>query len=181
MRDVAEHTASGRLRISEIRGLSVHILRLWKPQPALLKRLARALGAPPPTTPNTTAGDSPRLLWMGPAEWAVLDAPPGLAERIAEACGGELHHLSDVTDGRVVLMIEGPAAPDLLAKGCSLDFHPRAFPAKTCARSLLAQLPVLIERPDEAAAFRLIFDRTHLAHLDAWLNVAKAEFLDPAA
>lgn len=181
MRDVAEPVANGRLRISFDRGVAVHILRLWRPKAAVLKRLAKALGAPLPTRPNATSGDTPRLLWMGPEEWALIGADAGVAQRVAEACGEDLHHLSDVSDGRIVVTIAGTAATELLSKGCSLDFHQRTFAPATCARSLFAQLPVLIERPGDEPAFRLIFDRTQFAHLDAWLNIASAEFLDPAA
>lgn len=180
MRDVADHASGDRLRISRPEGLSVHVLRLWRPDAATLGALEGALGAPLPTAPNTAAGDSPRLLWMGPEEWAVIGAGEGLADRVASACGAALHHLADVTDGRVLIDIEGPAAPDLMAKGCGLDFHPRGFPGGTCAQSLFAQLRVLIERPSDAPAFRLVVDRTYLAHLDAWLRAAGAEFLEPA-
>lgn len=178
MRDVSEHAADRQLRISQVRGVRVRVLRLWRPDAALLKRLEPVLEAPLPLEPNTTSGERLRMLWMGPGEWCLLGGGAGLERAVAEACGEELHHLSDVTDGRVIFTIEGPAAPDLLAKGCGLDFHPRAFPAATCAQSLLAQLRVLIERPTEAPLFNLIVDRTFLAHLQAWLEIAAAEFLD---
>jgi sarcosine oxidase subunit gamma len=178
MRDVSDPAACVRLRITPVRGLRVRILRLWRPDAAVLKRLAKVLKAEPPSRPNTVAGDDPRILWMGPGEWALLGGPDDLGPSIAKACGDALHHLADVTHGRAVLTVEGPAAPDLLAKGCSLDFHPRAFPAGTCAQSLLAQLRVLIERPGEAPLFNLIVDSSFLAHLEAWLQLAAAEFRD---
>jgi sarcosine oxidase subunit gamma len=143
----------------------------------LLKRLGRILEAEPPLAPNTTSGKRPRVLWMGPEEWCLLGGPDGLEQSVADACGDGLHHLADVTEGRAVFAVEGAAAADLLAKGCSLDFHPRVFAAGTCAQSLLAQLRVLIERPTEAPLFNLIVDRTFQAHLQAWMQFAAAEFL----
>jgi sarcosine oxidase, subunit gamma len=176
MHDLPGLGAEGRLRISRVDGLRVQILRLWRPEASLLTRLAAVLGAELPLRPNTTAGVRPRLLWMAPGEWAVLGAPAGSEDAIATACGGALHHLADVTGGRAILAVEGPAAPDLLAKGCSLDFHPRAFAPGTCAQSLLAQVRVLVERPGEALRFNLILDRSLLGHLEAWLQFATAEF-----
>jgi len=117
----------------------------------------------------------------GPWRMDGAERRAGLEQDLAAVCGEALHHLADVTEGRAILAIEGPAAPAVLAKGCSLDFHPRVFRAGTCAQSLLAQLRVLIERPSEAPLFNLIVDRTQLAHLQAWLDVAGAEFLDPEA
>lgn len=181
MRDVPAPAASRRLNISELQGVRVQVLRLWRPEAAVLKRLAKVLGSELPLQPNATSGERPRLLWMAPGEWALLGAPEELDGKVAEACGRALHHLADVSDGRAVLAVEGAAAPDLLSKGCSLDFHPRAFPPGTCAQSLLAQTRVLVERPTEAPLFNLILDRSFQAHLQAWLKLAAAEFLDQAA
>lgn len=181
MGDVPEHAADRQLRISQVQGVRVQVLRLWRPDVRLLKRLKEVFGADLPIEPNTTAGEHVRLLWTGPGEWTVLGGSPGLEQDLATACGEALHHLADVTEGRAILTIKGQAAPDLLAKGCSLDFHPRVFRAGTCAQSPLAQLRVLIERPTEAPLFNLIVDRTQLAHLQGWLGVAAAEFLDQDA
>jgi sarcosine oxidase subunit gamma len=181
MRDVSENAANRRLRISQVRGVRIRVLRLWRPDAAVLKRLKPVLEAALPLEPNATAGERIRLLWMGPGEWTLLGGPAGLDQAVAGACGQSLHHLSDVTEGRVMLTIEGPAAPDLLAKGCGLDFHPRVFRPATCAQSQLAQLRVLIERPTEAPLFNLIVDRTQFAHLQGWMQLAAAEFLDPDA
>src|SRR5689334_18840008 len=114
MRDVVDHTAGRQLRISETAAARVRILRLWRPDAALLRRLEKALGVTVPLEPNTTAGENPRLLWMGPGEWAVLGGTAELDQLVADACGEALHHLSDVTEGRACLTIAGPAAPDLL-------------------------------------------------------------------
>jgi sarcosine oxidase subunit gamma len=181
MLDLSEHPAGHRLSISEVAGVRVRVLRLWRRDAALLERLSQVLGAELPLAPNTAAGANPRMLWMGPGEWRLLGGSDSLDEAVAEACGDALHHLADVTDGQIIFAIEGPAAPDLLAKGCSLDFHERAFPAGTCAQSLLAQLHVLIERPGEAPLYKLIVDRTVQAHLQAWMQLAAAEFLDQDA
>jgi sarcosine oxidase subunit gamma len=181
MRDLSPQAAQRRLRISQVRGLRVQVLRLWRPKPALLKRLATALGADLPAEPNATSGERPRMLWMGPGEWCLLGGPAGLDAAVAKACGKELHHLSDVTDGRAIFAIEGPAATDLLSKGCSLDFHPQVFRPGTCAQSLLAQTRVLIERPAAAELFNVIIDRSVLAHVQGWLDFAAAEFLDQDA
>jgi sarcosine oxidase subunit gamma len=178
MRDDFEQAAGKQLRISETPGVRVRILRLWRPDAALVDRLEPVLGARLPVEPNTTSAGDARILWMAPGEWTLLGGPADLDQGVAQACGEALHHLSDVTEGRACLTIEGPAAPDLLASGCSLDFHPLAFRPATCAQSLLAQVRVLIDRPTEAALFDLIVDRSQLAHLQAWLQLAAAQFQD---
>lgn len=181
MRDVAEQVAGGRLRISVAEDVRIHILRLWRPEAAVLTALGKALGAPLPVRPNTVSGDEPHMLWMGPGEFCLIGAGPEIEAKVAKACKGALYHLADVGDGRAVLTIEGAEASELLSKGCSLDFHPRGFPTGTCAQSPLAQTRALIERSADGRSFNVIIDRTFLAHLQGWLQVATLDFVDAGA
>ena len=57
--------------------------------------------------------------------------------------------ITDVTDGRVAFRLAGPSAREVLAKGCPLDLHPRAFAPGRCAQSLLAKASVLIHLVDD--------------------------------
>ena len=108
--------------------------------------MAAALGFALPGVPNTTTGDGTRTaLWLGPDEWLVL-GPAGdeaaLETLLAEALPRELGSVVGLSANRTVLELRGPAARDVLAAGCSLDLHPRAFGAGACAQTLLARAPV---------------------------------------
>jgi sarcosine oxidase subunit gamma len=57
---------------------------------------------------------------------------------------------------------------DLLAAGCSLDLHPRAFAPDRCAQTLLARAQVILEQRGEDA-FRLHVRGSFAVYLASWL------------
>ena len=59
------------------------------------------------------------------------------------AAGGALF---EVSASRVAYAVRGPRAADVLAAGCPLDFHARAFPVGACAQSVLARVNALCWR-----------------------------------
>lgn len=145
------------------------VLRIAGPPPGALTAL---LGATLPDQPTTAKGQCPRLLWLAPGEWAILSPceDVDLAGRIEAACAGTLVHVADLMRGWTGFALTGQGARDLIAKGCSLDLHPRAFADDRCARTLLGQVPVVIERSVDA--FRLYLDRSLAGHMRRWLAVS---------
>lgn len=156
------------------------ILRLWRPAPATLEALSREFSVQWPTVPNTRVGNEGSILWLAPAEWAIVGWPSAaVAERVARACSGTIHHLADVSEGRIAFDLRGGRARDVLAKGCSLDLHPAVFNADACAQTLLGDLPVLIEScPPTAAAphYRVYCDISYRQWLQLWLQDAALEY-----
>ena len=137
-----------------------------------------------PTEPNTTAGRGDLVaLWLGPDAW-LLTRPPGqvasLIGNLREALADVHAAITEVSDDRVALRIAGPNARDVLAKGCPLDLHPRAFATGSCAQSLLAKTSVLIHLLDDDAARGSVFDlyvgRSFADYLWAWLEDAGQEY-----
>ena len=141
--------------------------------PAFLASARAALGAGLPRTPNTTAaGANCEVLWLGPDEWLLVGAAPtSVDERLPIEHG----FLTDVSHGRAGWRISGPRTLDLLAKGCSLDLHPRAFRAGDCAQTALAHIGVLLHRRN-AGSFDVYCARSYAHHLWHWLTGAAAEF-----
>jgi sarcosine oxidase subunit gamma len=74
--------------------------------------------------------------------------------------------LFDLSASRVAFVVSGNNAATVLAKGCPLDFHARAFPAGRCAQSLLGRINAFIWRPDAKTAFTVMVARS-FAH-DTW-------------
>jgi len=79
----------------------------------------------------------------------------------------------DQSGGFAILRLAGPKASAILAKGCRLDLHPSAFQPGSCARTLMAQTPVILHQLDAAPSYDLIVPRT--------LALSFAEFLIRAA
>ncbi len=157
--------------------LTVGILRLKFPAGHEFEALGREFGVRWPLVPNTTAtGEDVKVLWLGPSEWVVEHLPAAdIAVRAARACGDTPHHVADVSEGRVVFELAGPKAREVLAKGCSLDLHPRVFAVGQCAQTLLHHANILLDAcgPDR---FRFYTDRSLAAWMTAWLEDATLEY-----
>ena len=138
------------------------------------------LGFPLPVEPNTTAGaGGTDALWLGPDEWLVV-APPGsgtaLEAELAEALAG-LGSVVDLSANRTALQVVGPRAREVLAKGCALDLHPRAFGPGRCAQTLLGRAQVVLEQlADEPLTFGLLVRGSFAAYVATWLLGAAEEF-----
>ncbi len=139
-------------------------------RPEFLATARQAFGLSLPTTPNTTARtEALTALWLGPASWLIV-APDGSAladadevRNALDTAGGALF---DVSASRVAWTIAGGQAATVLAKGCPLDFHQRAFAEGTCAQSVFARVNALFYRRAAAPTFTMLVARS-LAR-DAW-------------
>jgi len=142
---------------------------------------AGRLALPLPTAANTTADHGGRsLLWLGPDEWLVV-APDGLQGQIerelreALARAGTWGSVVDVSGQRAGFELAGPLAGDVLAKGCSLDLHPRSFGPARCAQTLLARASVILWRPEAPAVWRILVSSSFAPYLGEWLHDAVEE------
>jgi sarcosine oxidase, subunit gamma len=139
---------------------------------------ARRLSWPIPLDPNTwaSAGEL-EILWLGPDEWLVVaNADSQVASAIVhdlEAALEGIHRsVVDVSAGRTVLGLRGPRRHELLAGGCPIDLHPRAWSAGACAQTLLARAQVLLQERDEET--RLFVRPSFADYVVDWLDDAAA-------
>lgn len=140
---------------------------------AFLANANAALGTQLPLEPNTTAtGENCDVLWLGPDEWLLVGRDPAI---INDRLPIEHGFLTDVSHGRMAWQISGPQKLDLLAKGCSLDLHPRVFQAGHCAQTSIAHVGVLLHQRT-AGTFEIYCARSYAQHLWHWLTEAAAEF-----
>ena len=147
---------------------------------AFLDAVQAALRFGLPIEPNTVAeGGEFAALWLGPNEWLVL-TPSGretaLAGALRDSLGEVLSSVVDVTGGQTVINLHGPHVRDLLAKGCTLDLHPRAFGPGRCAQSLVAKASVTVRQLDDSPSFDLIVRRSFADYLAIWIEDAAQEY-----
>jgi sarcosine oxidase subunit gamma len=149
---------------------------------SFMAAVGRALDLLLPNEPNSTSGKGDvTALWQGPDAWLVTCPVAEVGARIdkLQKALGDVHAaVTDVSDGQTSLRLAGPSARDLLAKGCPLDLHPRAFSPGNCAGSLVAKLSVLIhlveDRPDPV--FDLYVARSVAHDLWSWIEDAGLEY-----
>jgi len=127
-----------------------------------------------PVEPNSSAtGLFATVLWLGPDEWLVTsETQPAeeLTDRLRAALKPLPCAVTDVTDARVVFTVSGERARDVLARGCGLDLHPRAFGPGRCAQTLLAKASVILHRRGSEPAFDVYVARSFADYLWAWFE-----------
>ena len=142
-----------------------------------LQAVQATLGQPLPTIANTfTAGENTQFR-LGPDEW-LLATEPGkerdIAEQLGENLSGQCYSLVDVTGGQVLLRLRGSHVREVLAKGCTLDMHPRAFKMGQCAQTTLAKTSMLIALIDDTPTFDIIVRRSFAEYAARWLQHSSA-------
>ncbi|MCK6451673.1 MAG: sarcosine oxidase subunit gamma [Alphaproteobacteria bacterium] len=135
------NTAAPGVTLAERRGFHLmQVSALPGGEGALAAALKDRLGIALEARPNRAArGRDAVALWLGPQRWLVeTKAAFDLALPAGQAAVVELDH------ARCVIRLSGPNARDVMAKGCLLDLHPRAFAAGACAQTNLFHSSALI-------------------------------------
>lgn len=146
------------------------------------------LGFELPTEPNTlVATAQPSLTgvvacWLGPDEWLLMTPPDVQTELMAELqqATARLHlAVTDVTGGYTIICLDGPLVRDLLAKGCTMDLHPRSFGPGQCAQTNVGKTGVLLI-PEingvDHQNFEVIVRRSFADYLFNWIEHEAAEY-----
>ena len=147
--------------------------------------MAGALGVPFARAARDASGAL--VTGSGPGEWTVFGAVgEGTAQRARlEAVaaglglgGGELITVLDLTHGRALVRLTGPAAPSLLAKVCAIDLAGHRTPNGTALRTSVAKLTTDLVRDDQEAvpSYLLHGERSYGQYLFEALLDAGAEF-----
>ncbi|MCY4362358.1 MAG: sarcosine oxidase subunit gamma [Gammaproteobacteria bacterium] len=157
-----------------------------------LQAVQATLGQPLPTIANTFTASTQRgrisnpspsptsshtIFWLGPDEWLLVTGPGkenGKAEQLGKSLSGQCHSLVDVTGGQILLRLRGSQARKVLAKGCTLDLHPRAFKVGQCAQTTLAKTSMLIAQVDNTPTFDIIVRRSFAEYAALWLHYSGA-------
>ena len=133
------------VEIRELRSMTVVQVAAFDAERAAAA-IGTVLGVPGPAGRNgvATAGDS-TVLSTGPGRWLVVEPESrDLASLLAHACPGDVGAITDLSHARTALRVEGPQVPVLLAKLCTLDVDPAAFPPGTGAQTQFGQVGVLL-------------------------------------
>ena len=139
------------------------------------------LGVDLPTIANTwVPADGGRAAWLGPDEWllsSIMETPEELEARVRTAVlplGGSA---TDVSAQRIGLWLTGARVRDVLARGCSIDLHPRVFGRGSSAQTMLGQAGVVLLGLSDAGDDYVVLVRSSFAgYLADWLLDAALEF-----
>ena len=144
-----------------------------------LQAVQQTLGHSLPGVPNTfTVGDHTSF-WLGPDEWLLsiaLGREKEIAGQLEKNLAGQCYSLVDVTGGQLLIRLSGNHGREVLAKGCTLDLHPRIFKAGQCAQTTLAKTSMLIALIDNTPTFDIIVRRSFAEYAARWLRHSSKNF-----
>jgi heterotetrameric sarcosine oxidase gamma subunit len=136
-----------------------------------------AFGASLPTTPTIAAGNELAFIWSGPGHWLALG--PQATEPVEASLGAVFSTHASVFDqsgSRVLLDLRGARVRDVLAKGVSIDLHPRSFRTGDVAVTTASHLAVHLWQVADDPVYRLLVVRTYFDSLWRWLAASAAEY-----
>jgi sarcosine oxidase, subunit gamma len=167
--------------IASERAFLGHINLRGDPQdPRFAAAVREVVGVAPPAVPNTVGeAQENSVYWLGPDEWLIVtpgERRAAVESELRNALKGLRVAVTDISGGQTLVVVHGEPVRDLLAKGCPLDLHPRAFDIGQCAQSHLAKAPILIRHLDRRSSFEIIVRRSFADYFWLWLEDAAAEF-----
>ena len=167
------HVDGRNCLLDEIALLDIVNLRGNSANAAFVQAVEQATGLALPVQPNTASvlGDR-QLLWLGPDEW-LLKVPNGqgapMEAAIRAALPGVHFSVVQIGSGNTTFSVQGPAAADLLSRGCPLDLHARSFPDGSLAQSHVAKANVVILCRKAEQSYELTVRRSFADYLFKWL------------
>ena len=136
----------------------------------------QATGMHLPLKANSASLDPQRqLLWMGPDEWLLKTADgqgDATGATLRAALQGQHSAVVEVGHGNTTLSVKGEGTADLLARGCPLDLHARAFPIGSLAQSHIAKANVTLLCLQVGTHYELTVRRSVADYLFHWLSAA---------
>ncbi len=124
-----------------------------------LNAVGATLGMPLPLDANTTSvGSNGIAFWLGPDEWLLhcaIARTENLMTQLTPQLAPFHHAVTEVSDYYRVLEVRGENAGAVLARGCPLDLHERAFKATHCAQTRFGNASILLHKPDAEPSFHL--------------------------
>ncbi len=184
----ADERGEAEITLDERRFPAIVVLRGKAKDRAFMAAAKTALGIALPTTPNSVElGKDITVAFMNPEEWWViahsdaLDAEARLAAKLREGMAAVRAAVTEIGESRSCILVSGPRARDLLAKGCSIDLHPKAFGGVgRSAQTLLAKATVFFhqtaEDETEGPSFEIYVTRSFADYLWSWLEDAAQEY-----
>ena len=109
----------------------------------------------------------------------MLGAPghaEGALARLIREATGDAASIVDQSHGKTVLHLSGAKARDVMAKGCRLDLHDRAFKPNHSAVTQVAHIGCMLRQLDATPSYELLVPSSFAETFFGWLTHAAAEY-----
>jgi sarcosine oxidase subunit gamma len=134
-----------------------------------LQTIARGRGLPLPALGRAAVAADQLALCVRPERWLVLSPPaaPGVSAGLWQSACAGVGAAIDLSGGLTALQLTGPAARDVLARGCRLDLDAGAFPVNVAAATIMAQVSVILAALP--SGLLMLTPASTAQHLREWL------------
>ena len=108
---------------------------------------------PPNASPQTASRDGLTCFWMGPDRWWLIGEGTSLpsANELRQSLAAFEASAVEIGDAFADLPSAVQMQRDVLAKGCTIDLHPRAFQPGGVVQTNLGKAQVALYQADEDA------------------------------
>ncbi|MCP3463537.1 sarcosine oxidase subunit gamma [Bradyrhizobium sp. CCGUVB23] len=137
--------------------------------------LAEYLGLAVPATSKVARGMTGSVIGLKPGSWMIVLPKLRLDPVLEEKFSG-IAAVTEQSDSRVLLRVRGRYVRDALAKGVTIDLHPRAMCVGDAAVTAVAQIVVHIWMTDEEPIYELAIPRSMARSFWDWFACSSAEY-----
>ena len=96
-----------------------------------------------PSSLNSTSNTKTRILWLGPNNWLIFSSVVDLIEKEKDQFNDTDFAITNISDSRTIIQLEGILVNDVLKKGCPLDIN--SLKEGDCANSVYNGINITID------------------------------------
>ena len=130
------------LKVSEINGLFIFQIAQYKKSSFDISKI-RLDGLSFPSSLKSTSNSNTRILWIGPNNWLVFSSVLDLLEKEKNQFNEAEFAITDISNSRTIIELEGNLVNEVLKKGCPLDIN--SLKDGDCANSVYNGINITID------------------------------------
>ena len=165
--------------LKERRGLKLCIIAALGGQETAVEEIFRKItGLELSRGPQRVVAKGLALIGTAPAQWLAIaedESSRQTLDSLAKDLAGHAA-ITEQSDSKTVIRISGVRARDVLAKGCSLDLHPRVFKPGDAATTAIALIDCQLWQIDDVPSYDLAVPSSFAESFWSWLTASAAEF-----
>ena len=130
------------LKVSEVSGLSIFQIAQYRNSSFDISKI-RLDGLSFPSSLNSTSNINTRILWLGPNNWLIFSSVLDLIEKEKDQLHDTDFAITNISDSRTIIQLEGILVNEVLKKGCPLDIN--SLKEGDCANSVYNGINITID------------------------------------
>ena len=130
------------LKVSEVSGLSIFQIAQYRNSSFDISKI-RLDGLSFPSSLNSTSNTNTRILWLGPNNWLIFSSVLDLIEKEKDQFNDTDFAITNISDSRTIIQLEGILVNEVLKKGCPLDIN--SLKVGNCVNSVYNGVTITID------------------------------------